>query len=920
VQEVTVTGSRLRITTGMDTPTPVTAIQVDEINTLAPGNLVDAMSQMPQFLNNSGPSNIGSVTGPLGSSFLNLRGVGSNRTLVLLDGRRVASSNRLGSTDIATFPEAIIRGMEVVTGGASAAYGSDAVSGVVNFLLDTEFTGLKGHVQGGITSRHDNENGEFSLAGGHDIGERAHILASVDYYSSRRVETYAGRDWFQNWGTVDVNGPGTPAVPAADVRSRLYTAGGLIRLPGSALNMTQFLSGGVAAPFEDGTLVGATRQVGGTSFYDDVASKEQDQTGQGSLYPETKRGSAFLYLNYDFNDDWRGYTQFLFGQNNVDYTSSGAHQETSSWRATIYRDNAFLPESVRQIMVDENRTSFPLYRYASKLDLAQARGQQENKLDSYTVGFKGDAGDVRLNGYYQYGHSTSVYTAQNFPRLDRLYRAMDAVVSPDSGEIVCRSTLSFPDDGCVPANPFGAGTMSQEAVDYILDGDMFRRSVVQQHFAELSADTRFFTSRSAGPLAVAAGFSFREDSFRQRSGPDDLVALNVPTAASQGYRGLPASFVGTNLLQFSGVGDDPLGGGFNVWEAFTEAQLPLITDKPFIRGLDLNGAVRYARYSGSGGVVAWKAGLDWSLSDSVRFRVTRSRDTRAATLAERFDRSGGGATAFDPTQNRTYSFSQIVGGNPTVEPELGDTWTIGTVLHPVFLPGFAMSVDWYDIKVADYISQLGIQRIIDDCFDGAAELCARITRDPVSGDITTVENIYLNVARARVRGVDIEASYRHGISLFTDGGEDMSVRVFTSLLQENSSANVGVALRDTAGTTNLPRWTATAILSYNNGPLNASLTGRYIDSRVQFNEPISNANLLTDYGVDSVTYTNMRLAYKFSTETVSKYNVFLDVNNLFDKDPPVVATWSDFFGASATTSSLHDSLGRRYTLGVEVEF
>src|SRR5688572_12642632 len=156
--EVTVTGTRLRTQNGMETPTPVTAVAAEEISVLSPGNLVEAMTQMPQFLNNSGPANVGSVTGPLGASFLNLRGVGSNRTLVLLDGRRVASSNRLGVTDIAMFPESMIRGMEVVTGGASAAYGSDAVSGVVNFLLDTDFTGLKAKLQGGVTSRSDNEN------------------------------------------------------------------------------------------------------------------------------------------------------------------------------------------------------------------------------------------------------------------------------------------------------------------------------------------------------------------------------------------------------------------------------------------------------------------------------------------------------------------------------------------------------------------------------------------------------------------------------------------------------------------------------------------------------------------------------------------------------------------------------------------
>jgi outer membrane receptor protein involved in Fe transport len=921
LSEVTVTGTRLRTQNGMETPTPVTAVASQEIAALAPGNLVEAMSQMPQFLNNSGPANVGSVTGPLGSSFLNLRGIGQNRTLVLLDGRRVASSNRLGTTDIAMFPESMLKGMEVVTGGASAAYGSDAVSGVVNFLLDTDFTGVKAKLQGGMTSREDNDNVEASIAGGMALGERGHIMGSVEYYKANRVESYKDRDWYQNWGTVDVNGQNRLSVVAPDVRARTYTAGGLIRLPGSQLNMTQFLTGGTAAPFENGSIVGATRQSGGTGFYDGVASKEQDQTGQGSLFPETERGSAFLYADYDFNDDWNGYFQYLYGQNYINYTSTGAHMETEQWRGTIYADNAYLPDSVRQIMLSEGRTNgVPFYRYASKLDLARARGEQDNDLNSVTTGVKGNVGDVRINAYYQYGRSKSVYTAVDFPRLDRLYRSLDAVRNP-AGQIVCRSTLTNPNDGCVPGNFFGAGTMSQEAIDYILDGDMWRKSTLQQHFAEVAADTLFFKDRDAGPISAAAGFSYREDSFRQHSGPDDLVALDVAPSASEGYRGLPTSFVDTTLLQFSGVADAPIGGRFDVWEAFAETQVPLISAKPLVKSLDLNAAVRYASYSVSGGVVAWKAGLDWRLIDSLRFRATRSRDTRAATLAERFDSSGGGATASDPVLGRTYSFSQLVGGNPDVKPELADTWTFGVVFQPTFLEGFALSVDYYDVKIKDAISQLGIQRIIDDCSNGATALCERVIRNPATGEIDTVENLYLNVAQARVSGVDAEASYRRNVEWLSDGRERITARLFTSYLGENSSSNIGAPTRDERGTTNLPKLTATGIVGYDNGPFNAMLTGRWIDSRVQFNSTtVTTANSLDNYKISSVFYLNTQVGYRFDTPNVGNFNVYLNVQNVLDKDPPVVATWSDFFGASTTTPALHDALGRRYALGVEMEF
>ncbi len=919
LQEVTVTGSRLRVRDGMETPTPVTAMVTEELEALAPGNLVEALNQLPQFLNNSGPANVSSIGGAAGSSFLNLRGVGSNRTLVLLDGRRVASSTRAGVADVATFPESMIRGMEVVTGGASAAYGSDAVGGVVNFLLDTDFEGVKGKVQGGITSRQDNENYEVSLSAGHRLGERTHLLASFDYLESKEIKNYEGRDWFQNWGTVDVNGRGQPTVIASDVRSRLYTAGGLIRLPGSGLDMIHFLEGGVPAQFQDGTLVGATRQVGGTGFWGDLASKEQDTGGQGSIYPDNKRGSAFLYLDHEFNDDWTGFAQFIYGANDTEFNGSGAHQE-EAWAMTIYQENPFIPQSIRDVMIAEGRTSFPLHRYSSSADLARNRVRQENTLRSYTTGVRGDIGATRVNAYYQYGRSRSLFTAIDFPRADRLYRAFDTTLDPASGAIICRSTLVTPGDGCVPANPFGPGTMSREAVDYILEGDMYRNQLTQQHFAEISVDRELGDLFGAGAMSVAGGVSYRKDKFSQVSGPDDLVALNVAPSATEGYRGLPNNLVGSILLQFSGIDDAPVSGDFDVREVFGETLIPLLRGLPGVQALDGSASIRYADYSGSGGVLAWKLGLDWRITDSVRARITRSRDTRAGTLSERFDVSTGGGTANDPLFSESYSFNLISGGNPNVEPELSDTWTMGLVFRPVALPGFALSADWYDIKIKDYISQLGAQRIIDDCQAGATALCDRVIRDAGTNRITAVENLFLNVAQARVKGVDVESSYRMPVTLLGNGSESMSLRLFASWLDENSQSNVGVPLRDSAGTVSLPEWSATGILGYQNGAFSTTLTGRWIDERRQGVDPVPLAQQLDDDHVASVFYMNWRGEYEFGQARGGSQKVFLNVANLLDRDPPKQPNWSDFFGASSFVPGLHDVLGRRYTLGVEFSF
>nr|PZN61505.1 MAG: hypothetical protein DIU62_13330 [Pseudomonadota bacterium] len=810
--------------------------------------------------------------------------------------------------------------MGVLPGGCPGAFGLGRGAGGGNFLRETDYTGIKGKAQGGITSRGDNENFEVSLSAGHPIGERSHVLFSVDYLKASAIENYEGRDWFRNWGTVDVNGPGQPSIIAADVRSRLYTAGGLIRLPGSALDMIHFTEGGVPAKFQDGTIVGATRQVGGTGFWGDIASKEEDAGGQGSIYPKNNRGSAFLYLDHDINDDWKAFAQVIYGRNNVEFNGSGAHQE-GAWAATIYIDNPFLPQSIRDIMIDEDRESFPLHRYSSSADLSRNRVRQENTLASYTTGVRGDIGETRVNAYYQYGRSRSMFWAIDFPRADRLYRAIDTVLDPESGAIVCRSTLTNPNDGCVPANPFGPGTMSREAIDYILEGDMYRRQITQQHFAEVSFDRVLGDPFGAGGVSIAGGASYRKDKFRQVSGPDDLVALDVRPADEEGYRGLPNNLVGSILLQFSGIDDAPLAGSFDVKEVFAETLVPLLRGRTGIQALDASAAVRYADYSGSGGVLAWKLGADWRINDSVRVRVTRSRDTRAGTLAERFDVSTGGGTANDPEfDGESYSFNLISGGNPNVDPELSDTWTVGVVVRPTALPGFAFAADWYDIKIKDYISQLGAQRIIDDCYDGATELCARVIRDPDTNRITAVENLFLNVAQARVKGVDMEASYRMPVSLFADGGESLSLRLFASYLNENSQANVGAPLRDSAGTTNLPEWTATGILGYEYGPFRTTFTGRWIDERRQYNDPQPLSSQVDDPHVASVFYLHWRGELEFGRGGAGRRKLFLSVNNVLDRDPPKVPNWSDFFGASAFAPGLHDVLGRRYTLGVEFSY
>ena len=917
LEEVQVTGSRIQ-RDGMTTPTPVTALSMDDLQVLAPTTLGAAVTQLPQFINSAVPEGAPASgwTGASGASILNLRGVGQNRTLVLLDGRRVVPSSRRGTLDVNLLPQSLVQRVEVVTGGASAAYGSDAVSGVVNFLLDTDFTGFKSDIRGGITEIGDNENYSVSLAGGMPIGERMHVIGAVDFYDAQAIKDITDRDWFQSWGVIPNPRAGQPGEPARltrpNVRSRQYTTGGLILNTTGPLANIQFLPGGVPAPFVSGSDATSASQSGGDGV---------DPAWFNYFTPDVTRGSAFTHLTFEVNDNVSAFVQGLYGYNETSYLSPPAGAQFGTWAATIYRDNAFLPDSIRQIMEENNIESF---RFGRSGDLDYGAGKaisQENALKSVTAGIKADIGEWRLDAYYQYGHTTSVIYMDNAIRLDRLYQAIDAVRHPVTGEIVCSSTLMYPDDGCVPINLFGVGSPSQEAIDYITQ-DISQKQVVQQHVVEFALQGTLFRNW-AGEVSFATGAGWREDRFVQNVYPVELhegtdMPVNGPTL---GYRGLPAVYSGNANIFERGPSASPRGG-YTVTEAFAEMIMPLLSNASLARSLELNTAVRFADYEGSGGVWAWKGGLDWQMTDSLRFRLTRSRDIRAGTLSERFDTSRGPGNVTDPFTGSVvpYAISVIAGGNPEVDPEEADTLTFGVVYQPSWLDGFGITVDFFDIDIDGAIGQLGAQNIVDQCWAGATQLCGYIHRGD-DGYIAIIENLFINTDSAKTRGVDVEASYARPINLF-GGGETLRLRLLATYIDEMSTTQAGAAPVDRAGQTGVaggvPDFQATLNLTYQRGPLSISLQERYIDDGKYDSTWVEGVDI-DDNRVDAALFTNLRIGYSSELSSRGTYEVFLNVSNLFDEDPPLAPSFA-FTGSSHTNTSLFDIYGRRYNIGVRFNF
>lgn len=962
VEEIMVTGSRIT-RDGMTTPTPVTAITADDLQMMAPGQIVDSLDYVPTFFLNDSPDTAASKSQSAGASNVNLRGLGANRTLVLLDGRRIVPSNRLGAVDVNLFPEAMIERVEVVTGGASAAYGTDAVAGVVNFILRDDFDGLTVHTQGGVTDRDDGEHWEASAGYGTEIGDRGRIMASVEMFQSHKIETLEGRDWFRSWGLIQNPGPGPRDLIRPNVAAYTYTPGGLINstLPGAtpqadriptAIHRLEFLPDGTAQPFVPGQLVGAapsgplvrtpggsygTHQItNGGSGYDPLTDRG------GSLVPDTERGSLFAMYEHEVSDNTTFYVQALLGQNEVNSVGT-LPLGITGWAGTIYSGNPFLPANVQALMTANNIQSFTLERYHTTADLARDRFLTENDTRSLTFGADSEIQNGlfegwRLGGYAQLGENDNQITQIDFIRSDRLPQAMDAVRHPTTGEIVCRASLFQPANygNCVPIDLLGQGRASEAGIQYVLTGDQFILAKTEQNVVEFAMDGEIGDGWGAGPLSLAFGAGWREESIDQTLGPDDLIArslppvdpansacasntvnLSSPPAGCTGIRGVPPQFAATPNEIFIFTNVQPISGDYSVSEVFAEMLLPLVAEVPAVERLDLTLAARYADYSGSGGIWAWKTGLDWRITEAVRLRTTVSRDIRAATLSERFDRQGVGSTVNDPVfGGQNYTMTQIIGGNPLLNPEEADTRAFGVVWQPNRLEGLSMSADYYEIDIDGALAQIGVQVIVDQCFAGAQDRCAKITRDSATNRVTIVDNGFVNQDAARVVGTDFEVGYTADLR----NGGSLSARMLATWLNENSTTQLGSPKRDVAGETgdgSLPEFKSTTYVRYNKGRFGLFAQERFIGSGTLDFDDVEGVTI-DDNSVDSRYYTDAGITWDGGGQV--DWRLFFNVQNLFDRDPPVAATWAQFSGTRVTNDRLFDFYGRRYVVGVDLAF
>jgi outer membrane receptor protein involved in Fe transport len=490
---------------------------------------------------------------------------------------------------------------------------------------------------------------------------------------------------------------------------------------------------------------------------------------------------------------------------------------------------------------------------------------------------------------------------------------------------------------CVPMNVFGQGNVSSAAANYVVSpkwGD----SAVTQEFAEVLFTGDIWEGYGPGAFSMAVGATWREQWFWQRGQPQELMAYGPPKQApSLGIRGVQGGFSNgsPNLHEFSTV--PTINGGYDVWEVFTEFNLPLWESDSRTRRLELDVAGRYSDYSTSGGINSWKAGINFQVAEFLRLRGTVSRDVREPTFAERFDVQGGGGSITENAINNipnpagvptTFQITSTAVGNPDLTPETADTVTAGIVVQPGET-GLQFSMDWYDIDLSDAVGQLGVQGIVNECTasGGTSPLCAYVFRDSVTNAVVAVFNPYLNINNARVRGIDYELLWNKETDWFSSQSESLTLRFLAGRLLEDSTTTQTGTKTDLAGELSEPGFRALASVRYQIGKFGVNWQQRYMAETginagtiqfIQFEPgrvPGPGQQTLDDATIQSKMYTDLTFYYDSELSNGHSWELSLAITNALDEDPPVIAGFDQRFSAQTNPANAYDVYGRRFLLG-----
>lgn len=895
VDEVVVTASRVN-QSGFTAPTPVTTLGEDQVKSRAATTLGEVLAGVPSFRPSSSPQTAGVTSRNGGIVSADLRGLGESRTLVLLNGRRFVPQTAEGTVDLKQFPSLLVQNIEVVTGGASAAWGSDAVAGVVNFILRDRIEGWQGTVQYGISEEGDNEEYRLSLATGESLmDDRIRAVIGADYLSNRGIGSQYSRDWGRREVGIVTNGAfaanGLPNyIITPDFHVANMSQGGLI--VSGPLRGTAFGPGGVPFQFQFGQVFGAT-MIGGTA-------DGENPLLASNLGQPIESLNGLTHVDFDVNEDL---TLFFEGSLAWTKTKGASQQPRDPGNLVIQQDNAYLPESVRQQMVALGLQTITIGRISN--DTGPIALEVQNQTYRAVAGAKGKLfGDWTWDAYYQFGRNRY---ALNFGPNNRnqanYFRAVDAVRAPN-GEIVCRSTLTDPANGCIPVNVFGNGSLRVNSYAF---GQAEFDLVTDQQVAAVNAQGPL-VELWAGPISLAVGAEWRKDTAESFSDP--LSQQIQPNGSVGGW------LLGNQL---------PLRGSVTVKEAYGETVVPLSGRESTIGQLDLNAAIRRTDYSTSGGVTTWKVGATWEPIPDLRLRATRSRDIRAPNLSELFQGGGSSFTnVFDPVLGGSVQVQEFQQGNPNLQPETAKTFTAGVVMRPRFVPGLNVSVDYFDITVDDVIGSIGAAVAVQGCLSGNDVLCQSVRRNP-NGTIAFVIAQQLNLNELRTSGIDYEVQYRTGL-----WGGDLNVRALATNTLELVTVQPGGKLERLGRLSahfrvlGVPDWRGNLDLNYRRDAWQVNLQARYIGEG-RFNpdltEGVRAANTINDNTVPAFVYLNLGGQYNFTLRG-AEFELYGLITNLLDKDPPYLPSGAAGGTNESSTNAGqgYDVIGRNYRVGLRFRF
>jgi len=935
--DVVVTGTRV-VRSGFSAPTPLTVLTAEQIANQSPSNnLADFVNQQPALAGSTRPANsrLNLSSGQAGINALNLRNLDGSatgtRTLVLLDGRRSVGSAISGVVDINTIPQALVKSVEIVTGGASAAYGSDAVAGVVNFILDKKYEGLKFTADSGVTTYGDGGNYSFSFAAGKSFADgRGHILIDAELahrdgiFQVDRAWNATGYVRIQdpNW----VTGSTTPQfLIRKQVGAANSTPGGLITSP--YLRGTYFGQGGQVLQYQYGALTFPSPTGTSAPSLTQGGSWQVNDSGRNiGLDPQDDRHGVYGRLSYEVAN---GIELFAEGSYNWQHVlfNAGPNLQTG---ISIKKDNAYLLQALGAAGIVPTAD---VTLATTSVDLPYRIADNRRKVQRYVIGATGDfqafGKPAHWDVYAQYGRADLHEQLRNIQNVARIANATDAVFAAAgnpggyaAGSIQCRinvdAVTTNDDKACVPLNRLGIGVANPAAIAYAL-GSPYRDERQEQKAAGLNLSLTPFRTW-AGDVSVAVGGEWREEKI---AGFVPVEFQPITTVNGAGNPTTTTSWSVGNYL--------PTNGRYNVKEAYLETVVPLGL------GLEFNGAVRETHYSTAGSVTTWKLGATWQPIPDIRFRVVRSRDIRAPNLNELYQ---AGSQNSDSVRNplytndglhgpASYSYTATVTGNPNLKPEIAHSWTIGAVLTPRFLPGFNFSVDYWRIKITDAISSFGAQDIINLCSLGNQQFCNSYSVDP--GPRSAV-NPYLlfrtqpfNAASQLVRGIDFAGSYRIPIGSDTFTLRSEATRYIDNLYNSGVQGAVVVnTVGVNGGQGSTPKWIFRASATYDLPSTSITVVGRGVSSgkysataiECTSNCPLSTTNAPTydNNHVSGLFYVDLNLTQKIRVNSKSDAQFFVNVTNLFNRWPLLVPETG-----LAANSTYSDLLGRTFRVGVRFQ-